>query len=62
MLEYLLTIAAGLLYGNFGEWMIHKHVLHSKAAKTNKSFFSFHCTIHHRRLRKNFNHDHGLCA
>ena len=40
MLQYLLTIIAGLLYGNFGEWMIHKHVLHSKSAKTNKSFFN----------------------
>jgi sterol desaturase/sphingolipid hydroxylase (fatty acid hydroxylase superfamily) len=59
-LGYLLTIVAGLFYGNFGEWMIHKNVLHSKAAKTNKSFFSFHWTTHHRNCRKNFNHDNEL--
>jgi hypothetical protein len=60
MLGYLLIITAGLFYGNFWEWTLHKYVLHGKSAKTNKSLFSFHWTSHHRICRKNNNHDSTL--
>ena len=60
MLGYLLIIMAGLFYANFWEWAIHKHLLHGKPAKTNKSVLSFHWTSHHRTCRKNDNHDNEL--
>jgi sterol desaturase/sphingolipid hydroxylase (fatty acid hydroxylase superfamily) len=53
VLGYLLVIIIGLLYGNLWEWILHKYVLHSKSAKTNKSIVSFHWTSHHRTCRKN---------
>jgi len=41
-------IVAGLLYGNFVEWMAHKYFLHDLGKKP-KSIFAFHWYEHHRK-------------
>jgi len=48
----LLQIAAGLLYGNMAEWVVHKYLLHELGRKKT-SWFSFHWHQHHRNSRQN---------
>ena len=47
----MIGIPLGLAYCNFGEWLIHKHVLHG-LGKNRKSFWSFHWHEHHAKARK----------
>ena len=47
----MIGIPIGLLASNFGEWFIHKHVLHG-LGKNRKSFWSFHWHEHHAKARK----------
>jgi hypothetical protein len=48
----MIGIPLGLLYSNFGEWLLHKHVLHG-LGKNPKSFWSFHWHEHHQKSRRN---------
>lgn len=48
----MIGIPIGWVYTNFGEWLIHKHVLHG-LGKNKKSFWSFHWHEHHREARRN---------
>ena len=52
----MIGIPLGLLYGNAGEWLIHKYVLHD-LGKNKDFFFAFHWHEHHKNCRKNKNHD-----
>lgn len=52
VLFVLTQIAAGLLYGNMVEWIMHKYVLHHLGRKKS-SWFSFHWHEHHRKSRSN---------
>jgi hypothetical protein len=47
----LLQIAAGLVYANVTEWLVHKYVLHGLGKKKG-SYWSFHWHEHHRASRK----------
>jgi hypothetical protein len=42
----------GLLYANFMEWLIHKHLFHGFGKKKN-SLFAFHLREHHIQARNN---------
>lgn len=48
----MIGIPLGLLYSNFGEWLLHKYVLHG-LGKNPKSFWSFHWHEHHQKSRRN---------
>jgi len=48
----MIGIAAGLLYSNATEWLVHKYVLHGPGKKKG-SFWSFHFHEHHRAARQN---------
>lgn len=41
----------GLIAANFGEWLIHKYILHGQGRKKD-AYFSHHWTQHHRDTRK----------
>ena len=47
----MIGIPLGLAYTNFGEWLIHKHVLHG-LGRNKRSFWAFHWHEHHRESRK----------
>lgn len=47
----MIGIPLGLLYSNFGEWLLHKYVLHG-LGKNPKSFWSFHWHEHHQKSRR----------
>ena len=47
----MIGIPLGLLYGNAGEWLIHKYLLHGRG-KNKKTFFSFHWHDHHKNARR----------
>lgn len=47
----MIGIPLGLAYSNFGEWLLHKYVLHG-LGKHRDSFWSFHWHEHHQRSRK----------
>jgi sterol desaturase/sphingolipid hydroxylase (fatty acid hydroxylase superfamily) len=61
----MIGIPLGLAYCNFGEWFLHKHVLHG-LGKNPKSFWSFHWHEHHQKSRRNamvddqYTHPRGL--
>lgn len=42
----------GILVGNFGEWAIHRNILHGRGKKKG-NFFNFHFYDHHAQARKN---------
>src|SRR5439155_17983055 len=46
----MIGIPLGLAYANFGEWFVHKHVLHG-LGKNKNSFWAFHWHEHHRESR-----------
>jgi hypothetical protein len=46
----MIGIPLGLLYSNFGEWLLHRYVLHG-LGKNRKSFWSFHWHEHHQKAR-----------
>ena len=48
----MIGIPLGLAYSNFGEWMLHRYVLHGLGRKR-ESFWSFHWHEHHQRSRRN---------
>jgi len=48
----MIGIPLGLLYSNFGEWLLHRYVLHG-LGKNRKSFWSFHWHEHHQKSRRN---------
>lgn len=50
MIEVVLLVVLGCLYGNFMEWFLHKYILHGLGQKP-KSKFSFHWLQHHRLVR-----------
>ena len=52
----MIGIPLGLLYGNAGEWLIHKYVLHH-LGKNKNFFFAFHWHEHHKNCRKHLNED-----
>lgn len=52
----MIGIPLGLAYGNAGEWLIHKYVLHGSGRKRS-SFWSFHWLEHHRVARIKGFHD-----
>jgi hypothetical protein len=52
----MLGFIAGMLYGNMGEWLVHKNFLHEDGRKKN-SFWSFHWNEHHKACRRNDFHD-----
>jgi hypothetical protein len=45
-------VIIGLIYGNFAEWFLHKHLLH-RFGKNKNSMWSFHWKDHHRYARQN---------
>jgi hypothetical protein len=47
----MLGIVVGLAYANFGEWLVHKYVLHGLGRKKS-SMWSYHWHEHHRAARK----------
>ncbi|MBK8169073.1 MAG: sterol desaturase family protein [Sandaracinaceae bacterium] len=47
----MIGFPVGLIAANFGEWLIHKYVLHGEGRKKD-AFFSHHWTQHHRDSRK----------
>src|SRR5438309_2013106 len=47
----MIGIPLGLLYTNFGEWYLHKHLLHGRG-KNRNSFWAFHWHEHHRESRQ----------
>jgi hypothetical protein len=55
-LLHILTIPLAILYSHLSEWLIHKYVLHG-LGKDKKSFWSFHWHAHHKKCRKDDNHD-----
>ncbi len=48
----MIGIPLGLAYSNFGEWLLHRYVLHG-LGKRRRSFWSFHWHEHHQRSRRN---------
>ena len=48
----MIGIPLGLAYSNFGEWVLHRYVLHG-LGKRRGSFWAFHWFEHHRRSRRN---------
>src|SRR5690349_8619147 len=52
LLHIVIGFPLGLLVANFGEWAIHKHILH-KRGKRKGNFFNFHFYDHHAEARKN---------
>jgi sterol desaturase/sphingolipid hydroxylase (fatty acid hydroxylase superfamily) len=48
----MIGIPLGLAYCNFGEWFLHKYVLHG-LGKNPKSFWRFHWHEHHQASRRN---------
>lgn len=48
----MIQIILGFFASNFGEWAIHKYVLHG-LGKNPKSFWSFHWHDHHNQARRN---------
>ena len=48
----VIGVPLGLLYENWGEWFIHKRVLHDMG-RNKKSFWAFHWHEHHGSSRKN---------
>ena len=48
----MLGIPIGLLYASFGEWFIHKKVLH-EWGQDKESFWNFHFDEHHALVRQN---------
>ena len=48
----MLSFLAGMAYGNAGEWIMHKYVLHEIGRKRD-SFWSFHWKDHHKNVRRN---------
>lgn len=55
-MNWAFQIGVGLLVANFGDWFIHKYILHGLGKKKD-SFFSFHFHDHHNACRKNNNLD-----
>ncbi len=47
----MIGIPLGLAYSNFGEWLLHRFVLHG-LGKNRRSFWSFHWHEHHRKSRR----------
>lgn len=47
----MIGIPLGLAYSNFGEWLLHKYVLHGLGKKRD-SFWSFHWHEHHQKSRR----------
>lgn len=47
----MIGIPLGLAYSNFGEWLLHRYVLHG-LGKHHESFWSFHWHEHHQRSRR----------
>ena len=52
----MLTFLLGVLYGNAGEWAIHKYVLHG-LGRRKSSFWSYHWHEHHRNARRTGHRD-----
>lgn len=48
----ILSFLAAMAYGNAGEWIMHKYVLHELGRKR-ESFWSFHRKDHHKTVRRN---------
>ncbi|AKQ63622.1 hypothetical protein A176_000534 [Myxococcus hansupus] len=48
----MIGIPLGWVYSNFGEWVLHRSVLHG-LGKNRKSFWSFHWHEHHQKSRRN---------
>lgn len=46
----------GLIAANFGEWLIHKYILHGQGRRKD-AYFSHHWTQHHRDARKHQGED-----
>lgn len=51
-LHVFIGFPLGLVVGNFGEWVIHKRLLHERG-KRKGSFWNFHWYDHHAESRKN---------
>ena len=51
-LHIVIGFPLGLLASNFGEWIIHRNILH-KRGKKKGHFFNFHWYDHHAVARKN---------
>jgi hypothetical protein len=47
----MMGIPLGLAYSNFGEWLLHRYVLHG-LGKRHGSFWGFHWYEHHQRSRR----------
>ena len=43
----MIGIPLGLVYGNIGEWLVHKHILHGLGSRPG-SWWRFHLHEHHR--------------
>lgn len=52
LLHFLIGFPLGLVVANFGEWIIHRNLLH-KRGKKKGSFWNFHWYDHHAESRKN---------
>ena len=52
LLHIVIGFPLGLVVGNFGEWIIHRNVLH-KRGKRKGNFWNFHWYDHHAEARKN---------
>lgn len=56
MIYAIIQILAGLIYGNFAEYIWHKYVFHGLGKKKNSRFRS-HWKEHHRDVRKSKGYD-----
>lgn len=56
MLYVLISILAGVLYGNLAEWVVHRFILHGWGKKKG-SWLSTHWRKHHRSVRRTKGHD-----
>jgi sterol desaturase/sphingolipid hydroxylase (fatty acid hydroxylase superfamily) len=52
----MIGIPLAIAYQNFGEWVVHKYILHGRGKKKG-SFWNFHFFDHHRQARTNDMHD-----